>query len=67
MLAELAGNDVAALGLDLRGADREAIVQYLTGAFMALMTWWLNDGARIPVDELDARFSRLAMQGIARL
>jgi AcrR family transcriptional regulator len=67
MLAELARNDVAALGLDRRSGDREAIVQYLTGAFMALMTWWLNDGARIPVDELDARFSRLAMQGIARL
>ena len=65
MLAELVRNDLAALGLAQRGADREALVQYLTGGFIALMTWWLNDGAKLSVNEIESRFSKLAMQGLA--
>ena len=65
MLAELVRNDVAAMGCTQRGAEREALIQYLTGGFVALMTWWLNAGARLSVDEIDTRFGKLAMQGLA--
>jgi AcrR family transcriptional regulator len=41
---------------------REAIVQILTGAFMSLLTWWLDAGATLPVSELGAAFRRLAEQ-----
>ena len=50
MLAELVRNDVAAMGCTQRGAGREALIQYLTGGF---------------VDEIDTRFGKLAMQGLA--
>jgi len=65
MLAELVRNDVAAMGCTQRGAEREALIQYLTGGFVALMTWWLNAGAKLSVDEIDTRFGKLAMRGLA--
>ena len=65
MLAELVRNDLAAFGLTQRSTDREALVQYLTGGFIALMTWWLSEGAKISVNEIDGRFTKLAIQGVA--
>jgi AcrR family transcriptional regulator len=65
MLVELVRNDLVALGLTQRGQEREALVQYLTGGFIALMMWWLSDGAKLSVEEVDSRFGKLAMQGIA--
>jgi hypothetical protein len=64
MLAELVRNDLAALGLTQRGSDREALVQHLTGAFVAVMTWWLGEGAKLSVEEIDGRFNRVVMQGL---
>lgn len=48
-------------------ADRalnELRVQHLVGAFMGVMTWWLDDGANVPVEKVDAMFRRLALEGI---
>jgi AcrR family transcriptional regulator len=67
MLAELVRNDLAALGLAQRGAEREALVQYLTGGFLALLTWWLNEGARLSVEELDSKFGALVLRGLSPL
>ena len=47
-----------------RGA-REFAVQYLVGGFLAVLTWWLDDGARSSPEEMDARFQRLAYDGLA--
>jgi AcrR family transcriptional regulator len=65
MLAELVRNDVAALGLTRKSPDSEALVQHLTGGFVALMMWWLNEGARLSAKDIDERFTRLAMLGLA--
>lgn len=43
---------------------REAVVQYVVGAYMAVMTWWLDGGAKLPPDRIDAMFRRLATEGI---
>jgi AcrR family transcriptional regulator len=43
---------------------RELIVQYLVGAFMAVLTWWLDKGAKLPAHRIDAMFRRLALEGI---
>jgi hypothetical protein len=43
---------------------RELAVQYLVGAFMAVMTWWLDGGAKLPPNRIDAMFRRLATEGI---
>jgi AcrR family transcriptional regulator len=43
---------------------REFTVQYVVGAFMAVLTWWLDKGARLPAHRVDAMFQRLALEGI---
>jgi len=43
---------------------RELVVQYVVGAFMAVMTWWLDGGAKLPPERIDAIFRRLATEGI---
>lgn len=43
---------------------REFAVQYIVGAFMAVLTWWLDGGATLPPQRIDAMFRRLAIEGI---
>jgi len=43
---------------------RELVVHYVVGAFMAVMTWWLDGGAKLPPQRIDAMFRRLATEGI---
>lgn len=43
---------------------REFAVQYLVGAYMAVMTWWLDGGAKLPPERMDAMFRRLVTDGI---
>ena len=47
-----------------RGAG---IVQYLVGAFMSLMILWLDSGARLSPQQVDAMFRSLSMAGITPL
>lgn len=44
---------------------QEAAVQYVVGAYLALLTWWLDHGAKLPPQKMDAMFRRLTMNGIA--
>lgn len=62
-LAELIREELAAAGLS-RNAARELAVQYVVGAFMAVMTAWLDDGARSLPEEVDAAFRRMAVDGV---
>jgi hypothetical protein len=43
---------------------REFAVHYVVGSFMAVMTWWLDGGAKLPPQRIDAMFRRLATEGI---
>ena len=45
---------------------REFVVQYVVGAYMAVLTWWLDGGAKLPPERIDAMFRRLATEGIVR-
>jgi AcrR family transcriptional regulator len=47
--------------------EREAAVQYVVGAFMALLTWWLDRGATIPTERIDAMFQRFMREGVPGL
>lgn len=65
ILSELVRNELAAV--DKKAADvipRELVVQYVVGAFMAVMTWWLDGGAKLPPYRIDTMFRRLATDGI---
>jgi len=62
ILSDLVRNELAAKSAD--AVPRELVVQYVVGAFMAVMTWWLDGGAKLPPQRIDAMFRRLAMDGI---
>src|SRR6266705_2628321 len=67
IISDLVRDELAAT-IDKNSADaipRELAVQYLVGAFMAVMIWWLDGGAKLPPKRIDAMFRRLATEGIA--
>ncbi len=69
ILSDLVRDELAATA-DRNSADaipRELVVQYVVGAYMAVMTWWLDGGAKLPPQRMDAMFRRLATEGILRL
>jgi len=43
---------------------RELVVQYVVGAFLAVLTWWLDGGAKLPPLRIDAMFRRLLPEGV---
>lgn len=68
ILSDLVRNELAA-AVEKKSADvvpREVVVQYVVGAFMAVMTWWLDGGAKLPPHRIDAMFRSLATEGIMR-
>jgi AcrR family transcriptional regulator len=68
ILSDLVRNEFTAIA-GKNSADtvpRELVVQYVVGAFMAVMTWWLDGGAKLPPKRIDAMFRRLATEGITR-
>ncbi len=42
---------------------RELMVQYVVGACMAMLTWWLDRGAKLPPERMDAMFRSMVSQG----
>jgi AcrR family transcriptional regulator len=44
--------------------SRDFVVQYVVGAYMAVLTWWLDGGAKLPPQKIDGMFRRLATEGI---
>jgi AcrR family transcriptional regulator len=66
ILSDLVRNEPAAtVGKTVADAiPSEVSVQYIVGAFMAVLTWWLDGGAKLPPQHIDAMFRRLALEGI---
>jgi AcrR family transcriptional regulator len=48
-------------------APRELTVRYVIGAYMEVLIWWLDDGAKLPPERIDAMFRRLTTRGLAPL
>lgn len=66
ILSDLVRNELAAT-IDRNSVDatpRELVIQYVVGAFMAVLTWWLDGGAKLSPEEIDKMFRRLATKGI---
>lgn len=52
---------------DKRPADamtKELTVQFIVGAFMSVLVWWLDGGAKLPPEDINAAFRRLVTEGI---
>ncbi len=68
ILSDLVRNElVATADKSADAIPRELAVQYVVGALMAVMTWWLDGGAKQPPQRVDAMFRRLATEGIMPL
>jgi AcrR family transcriptional regulator len=52
----VAENSVDAIPHDL-------IIQYVVGAYMAVLTWWLDGGAKLPPQRVDAMFRQMTTGG----
>jgi AcrR family transcriptional regulator len=66
MLADVVRKELIAT-VDRKSPDvipRELVVQYIVGAYMAVLTSWLDGGAKLPPQRIDAMFRRLATEGI---
>ena len=66
IISDVVSDELAAIA-DKNSTDaipRELIVQYVAGAYMAVLTWWLDRGAKLPPERIDAIFRRLATNGI---
>jgi hypothetical protein len=67
IVSDLARHELAAVSdRTVDPTSRELAVKYVVGAYMAVLTWWLDDGARVPAEQVDAMFQRLAIEGIAQ-
>jgi hypothetical protein len=69
ILSNLVRNEFAAT-TSKNSADivpRELVVQYIVGAYMAVLVWWLDGGAKLPPKQMDAMFRRLVTVGVAPL
>ncbi len=64
ILSDLVRGELAASAGAEEAAPREFVVQYVVGAYMAVLTWWLDRGAKPPPMQVDAMFRRLAIDGI---
>jgi AcrR family transcriptional regulator len=66
ILSDLVRDELAAVATNnsLDSVPSEVAVTYLVGAYMAVLTWWLDRGAKMPPEKIDAIFRRLAVNGI---
>lgn len=69
ILCDCVRGELAAIGDERpkHGIPRELVIQHVVGAYMAVLTWWLDGGAKLPPDKIDAMFRRLASEGTASL
>jgi AcrR family transcriptional regulator len=57
--------EIVRRGLPAGAPQKEFTVRYLVGAYLAVLTWWLDGGAKSSPAEMDAQFRSLATEGLA--
>ena len=64
-LCELVGEELSTARRRAPAAiPREVVIQHIAGAYMAVLVWWLDGGAKLPPKRVDSMFRRLALQGL---
>ena len=66
LLADLVRNDLKMLSPSERSSDlpRNAVIQFVVGALMSVITWWLDEKSKLSPAEADAIFRRLTLPAI---
>jgi AcrR family transcriptional regulator len=47
-----------------QAVEREVAVQFVVSAFMGVLIWWLDRGATLGIDRIDALFQRFVREGV---
>jgi AcrR family transcriptional regulator len=63
ILSELVRKELPA-AQDNGAVSRELVVQFVVGAFLAVLTWWLERRPRLAPSQVDAMFRSLVLNGI---
>jgi AcrR family transcriptional regulator len=66
ILCDLVRNELTATA-DKNSSDvvpPDLTVQFVVGAYMAVLTWWLDGGAKLPPQRIDAMFRQMTTEGI---
>jgi AcrR family transcriptional regulator len=66
ILSELLRRELAS-NTDAASADampRELVIRIVVGAYMTVLTWYLDSGAKLPPERMDAMVRRLATEGL---
>jgi AcrR family transcriptional regulator len=63
ILSELVRKELSAVRDD-GTVSHELVVQFIVGAFLTVLTWWLERKPGLPPPQVDAMFRRLALHGI---
>lgn len=64
ILFERVRGELATRGSHRSSLDAELTCEYLVGGYLAVLTWWLEHGARIAPADVDTMFRRLATSAI---
>jgi hypothetical protein len=64
ILFERVREELATHGSRRSSVDADFTCEYLVGAYLAVLTWWLEHGARISPADVDTMFRRLATSAI---
>lgn len=65
LVVYLVREGLTGLGVKSALTEPELVVQYVAGAFMSVLTWWLAHAPKLPPTEIDLIFRRLVMRGLA--
>jgi AcrR family transcriptional regulator len=63
ILSQLVRKELSA-ARDDGAVSRELVVQFIVGAFLTVLTWWLERKPGLPPAQVDAMFRRLVLNGI---
>lgn len=64
ILSDFMRRDLTTMNLEAGANRREFVVRFIIGAYMSVLTWWLDAGAQEAPEEMDLMFRRLAFEGI---
>lgn len=65
-LCDIVRGELTTTGVrDADSVPREFVVQHIVGAYMAVLTWWLDGGAKLQPRRMDELFQRMMSKGIA--
>lgn len=64
IIAELARQDIRALAANEGPQRQQLVIEFVAGAFMAVLTWWLDQGATLAPAEVDHLFQALVRRGL---